>query len=115
MKRKMLFALAGALALCAAATAGAVALTPAPKQAELSVSADGLDLSNHYDADLYLNRIEAAARRACGVDLEPHPVAQRRAWGRCVNDAMRVAVSQTTAPTVLRRFAERGETVFVAL
>ncbi|HVZ99384.1 MAG TPA: UrcA family protein [Caulobacterales bacterium] len=115
MTRKVLFVIAASLTLCVAATAGALAASPAPSAPDMSVSARGLDLANAYDADRYLNRIEAAARRVCGADLKPHPLSVRLAHERCVNTTMRRTVARIEAPAVAARYAQRGDTVMVAL
>ncbi|MES1199651.1 MAG: UrcA family protein [Pseudomonadota bacterium] len=114
MKRRLLFAIAAGLTLCLAATAGAVALNAPQPESNMSVSAKGLDLSNAYDADLYLNRIEAAARHVCRVDLRPHPLSERLAGERCVHEAMRQSVAHVEAQAVAARYANRGDTIMVA-
>jgi UrcA family protein len=114
MRRSILFAIAAAAVLGGAATAAAGLLGKSAADGNV-VSADGLDLSNPYQADIMLSRIETAARRACGLTLEPQPLAKRVAAARCVNQTMTTMVTQIGSPTLSERYSRRGQTIIVAM
>ena len=114
MRRQILIALA-AVAVLGGGAATAAALWGHSSAANNVISADGLDLTNPYQADVMLSRIEAASRRACGLTLEPQPLAKRVIAARCVNRTMDAMVAQIHSPMVTQRYAARGQTIIVAM
>lgn len=112
MRRPALFIAALSLSLALAATAGATMIKPnAPDNA---VSFAHLDLANAYDADAALTRIQGAARRSCGFDLRPHPLAERLTAAHCVNATVASSVRALDYPMLSQRYALHGDTVLVA-
>jgi UrcA family protein len=113
MNRSIL-ALAAAVALCGA---GAAANTPVERAPANLISYADLDLSNAYDADLLLNRLQGAARHVCGLDLAPRPLAERLAAEQCVNERVGSMVARIDAPVVTAQLAKRNisDTIVVAM
>lgn len=80
-------------------------------ETQVSVSYADLDLSREADAQIMLDRLEAAAREACGGDTRyrrEHRLSRnqaRREFEGCVSTALRGAVADLDAPQVRRAYA----------
>jgi UrcA family protein len=111
---RSLIALAAAATLCAA---GALANTPAERAPANLISYADLNLSSPYDADLLINRLQGAARHVCGLDLAPHPLAERQAAEQCVTEHVGSMVARIDAPALTTQFAKRtvDDSIVVAM
>jgi UrcA family protein len=103
-----LIAVAGIAGLfCANAEAGAPSDVPTE-----TVRYQNLQAANDRDVAALYQRIDAAAGRVCGQRLPPGSLAVSKSWLRCVQSAVRHAVTDVNSPAVTAYAAAQGILTF---
>jgi UrcA family protein len=80
--------------------AAAPALADAPPEVRtVGVDTAGIDLTTEAGADLMLIKLRRAAEKACDYREGPMPLAERRAYRTCYENAMSGALDSLTSAT----------------
>lgn len=99
--------------IAVALTTNAQASVERERILSVAVSRADLDLTRPADAAVLLQRVETAARKACGGDPRRHPSYEvmpryvRKAFAECRVDAVARAVDEVGSPMLSRAHAER--------
>ena len=88
---------------CANAEAGAPSDVPTE-----TVRYQNLQVANVHDVAGLYRRIDAAAGRVCGQRLPPGSLFVSQSWQRCVQNALRHAVTDVNLPAVTAYAAAQG-------
>jgi UrcA family protein len=104
------------ISLAATIAVGALAQPAAAqdRRGSAAVQYEDLDLSRERGAEILLRRLENAAQRVCGnAHHRRISLADRAAFGRCVDATLDAAVASVDEPLVSQRYAG-GRIIVVA-